>query len=455
MVRTADRNLLFGILALQMDFISRDQLVAGMNAWVLDKERALGDVLLDQGALSAPRRQLLDALVEEHVAAHGGSPEQSLAALSPALPAALPAELSTVNEPDLHATLSRLEASGRPGRADPPTPLERAPADSMATQESMAAPRADAPTRYRIVRPHARGGLGEVFVAHDQELQREVALKEIQARHADDPHSRARFVLEAEITGGLEHPGIVPVYGLGCYPDGRPFYAMRFIRGRSFKEAVDAFHQAGVTHKNSRLAFRQLASHLLAVCHAIEYAHNRGILHRDLKPSNIMLGKYGETLVVDWGLAKTVGTGHEAAGRGATGGGGGERVGPEPPAPGGAATEEAPLRPSTPPGASETVAGSAIGTPQFMSPEQAAGRLDLVGRASDIYSLGATLYYLLTGKPPVDAPDIPSTLRRVQAGDVRPPRQVNPHASRALAAVCLKAMALQPAQRYASVCWAP
>ena len=96
--------------------------------------------------------------------------------------------------------------------------------------------------RFRILRPHARGGLGEVFVARDEELHREVALKEIQDRHADDPDSRARFLLEAEITGGLEHPGIVPVYGLGSYADGRPFYAMRFIHGDSLKDAIERFH---------------------------------------------------------------------------------------------------------------------------------------------------------------------------------------------------------------------
>jgi hypothetical protein len=100
------------------------------------------------------------------------------------------------------------------------------------------------PLRFRVLRPHAKGGLGEVFVARDEELHREVALKEIQGRHADDAHSRARFLVEAEITGGLEHPGIVPVYGLGHYPDGRPFYAMRFIRGDSLHEALDRFHQA-------------------------------------------------------------------------------------------------------------------------------------------------------------------------------------------------------------------
>src|SRR5207237_6119366 len=141
-------------------------------------------------------------------------------------------------------------------------------------------------TRFVRLRPHAKGGLGEVFVALDGELNREVALKEIHDGRADHPESRARFVREAEITGGLEHPGIVPVYGLGTYADGRPFYAMRFIRGDSLMEAIDGFHRGGSgPYLGERgVAFRKLLSRMVDVCNAIAYAHSRGVLHRDLKP---------------------------------------------------------------------------------------------------------------------------------------------------------------------------
>jgi serine/threonine protein kinase len=137
-----------------------------------------------------------------------------------------------------------------------------------------------------------------------------VALKEIQERYADDPPSRARFLLEAEVTGGLEHPGVVPVYGLGVYPDGRPFYAMRLIKGDSLKEAIKRFHAADGSGRDPgerRLALRGLLRRFIDVCNAVAYAHSRGVLHRDLKPGNVMLGPYGETLVVDWGLARVVG----------------------------------------------------------------------------------------------------------------------------------------------------
>ena len=196
---------------------------------------------------------------------------------------------------DTHADVTRIYSP----QAEVDKPL-------AAGQPTAAGTPTSAGLRFRVLRPHAKGGLGEVLLAEDNELHREVALKQIQSRYADDADSRARFVLEAEVTGGLEHPGIVPVYGLGTYADGRPFYAMRFIHGDSLKDAINEFYDPAAARDPGErtLAWRQLLGHFIAVCNAIEYAHSRGILHRDLKPANIMLGKFGETLVVDWGLAK-------------------------------------------------------------------------------------------------------------------------------------------------------
>src|SRR3984957_7082547 len=193
----------------------------------------------------------------------------------------------------------------------PPNSPAVGPAAGEASTTAHVPPAEDAMVgRYRLVRFHARGGLGEVFLARDEELQREVALKRIQARHHHHEESRRRFLLEAEITGRLEHPGVVPVYGLGQDADGQPCYAMRFIEGETFQEAIRRFHaedRAGRNPGERSLALRGLLTRFLAVCNTIAYAHSRGILHRDLKPGNIMLGRFGETLVVDWGLARAAG----------------------------------------------------------------------------------------------------------------------------------------------------
>src|SRR5262249_15553284 len=144
----------------------------------------------------------------------------------------------------------------------------------------------------------------------DEELRRVVALKTLQVRHADEARARARFVREAEITGHLEHPGIVPVYSLGNAPEGRPYYAMQFIQGESLEHAIARFHQAdqpGRDPGERAVSLLHLLGCFLNICNAVDYAHSRGIVHRDLKPSNIMLGRHGETLVVDWGLAKSLG----------------------------------------------------------------------------------------------------------------------------------------------------
>jgi serine/threonine protein kinase len=413
----ADRNLLFGLLALQNGLIDQVQLVAAFQAWTRDKARALADHLLALGHLNDAQRAVVEAMAELHVAKHGDV-EHSLAAI----PAGRSTResLAQLADPDIEGSLAQVGSvsTQHDGEADPFRTLTH----SFGTVTSGG-------PRFRVLRPHAQGGLGAVFVALDSELHREVALKQILDRHADDPHSRQRFLLEAEITGGLEHPGIVPVYGLGTYADGRPFYAMRFIKGGSLKEAIGRFHADATLAKDPgrrSLELRKLLRRFTDVCTAIDDAHSRGVLHRDLKPGNIIVGKHGETLVVDWGLAKVVG-------RVEPGMGSGERT----------------LVPSSASGSAQTLPGSALGTPAYMSPEQAEGHLERLGPRSDVYSLGATLYCLLTGQPPF-AGDAVEVIPAVQKGEFPPPRAIDASLDRVLEAVCLKAMALRPADRYGS-----
>jgi serine/threonine protein kinase/tetratricopeptide (TPR) repeat protein len=525
-----DRNLLFGLLALQTGLIDQGSLFTAFNVWTRDKARSMAAILVEQGNLDTVRCSLVDGLVAEHLKMHGDDLEKSLAAIAvdpssferlarmgdaelaasvavigsahpprdglpdEATPIAVPpldGGAWSVGQQDLLVEQHRRWAQGErvlveaflerdPGLREAPEPLldliyneiilreqhgeapgtdeylRRFPELSedirkqfeihrvFAEQDSGASGETVERTatfavgtssasglRFRVLRPHARGGLGAVFVALDTELNREVALKQILDRHADDPSSRRRFLVEAEIAGGLEHPGIVPVYGLGSYANGRPFYAMRFIRGDSLKDAVSAFHSDESSKRDAgrhSLELRKLLRRFVDVCNAIEYAHSRGVLHRDLKPANIIVGKHGETLVVDWGLAKAVGR-------------------PEP----SVASEERTLVPAAASGSSETLPGSALGTPAFMSPEQAAGDLDRLGPRSDVYSLGATLYVILTGLPPFEGNDVGAMLESVQLGEFPKPRKHDPSIDRSLEAICLKAMQRAPEDRYASV----
>ncbi len=414
----ASRDLLFGLLALQNGLIDQVQLVAAFQARTRDKEHDLADHLVARGDLDAEQRAGVEAMVALHLKKHGGDTGRSLAAI----PAGLSTResLARINDPVIHATMTRVGSASDAS--------DGAAADRTATY-SVGSATGDG-RRFRILRPHARGGLGAVFVALDEELHREVALKQILDHHADDPTSRQRFLLEAEITGGLEHPGIVPVYGLGTYGDGRPYYAMRFIRGDSLKDAIAQYHENAAIKDDAgarSLGLRKLLRRFTDVCNAIDYAHTRGVLHRDIKPGNVIVGRHGETLVIDWGLAKPMGRSEPGTG-----------------------SEERTLMPGSAGGSAETLPGSALGTPAFMSPEQAAGDRDRLGPRSDVYSLGATLYCLLTGNPPFAGDDLGAILRAVQKGEFPPPRAVDPAIDRALEAVCLKAMAVSPDDRYAS-----
>jgi WD40 repeat protein/tRNA A-37 threonylcarbamoyl transferase component Bud32 len=259
------------------------------------------------------------------------------------------------------------------------------------------APRRGDPDRYQILAEHGRGGLGRVYRARDKELGRHVALKELlQPSYT----AEVRFFREAFITARLEHPAIVPVHEAGRWPDGTPYYAMKLVSGRPLAKLI-----AEAKELDERLA---LIPHLIAVADAIAYAHDRKIIHRDLKPSNVIVGDFGETIVIDWGLAKELAV----------------------------AEDEVAADPYRVPGASTvTVAGSVLGTPAYMSPEQSRG--EAVDTRTDVYSLGAMLLQLCTGDVPpaeIGEADLRNALRPIPQD---------------LKTIALKALSSNPGDRYA------
>jgi hypothetical protein len=263
------------------------------------------------------------------------------------------------------------------------------------------------PEHYVVNEQLARGGMGRVTRARDRRLGRDVAIKSLVR---NTPELAARLEREARITARLQHPAIVDVHEAGMWPGGEPFYAMELVTGRPFGEAIA---------KTKTLAERLgLLPNVIAVADALAYAHAQKIIHRDLKPSNVLVGEYGETVVIDWGLAKDLA------------GGAPEPVPDRTPA----ATPE------------ETVAGSIMGTPAYMPPEQAAGKP--VDERADVYALGAMLYHVLAGVPPYIGDTSDAVLAAVAAGPPRAIAERAPGAPSDLITIVSKAMAYDARDRY-------
>jgi serine/threonine-protein kinase len=232
------------------------------------------------------------------------------------------------------------------------------------------------------------GGMGEVFRYGDDALRRDLAIKVIKAELHGDHDAEERFLREARLTGSLQHPGIVPVYNLGRLADGRLFYTMKLVRGRTLADLL----------RDEPDGQERLLAVVEKVCQAMAYAHNRGVIHRDLKPSNVMVGEFGEVQVMDWGLAK-------------------ELAHAEPVTPSSEATQDVETV-----GRAEAAglsrAGAALGTPSYMPPEQAAGDWDIVDERADVFALGAILCEVLTGRPPYHGDNRDDLLRQARRGDL-------------------------------------
>ena len=404
---------MFGLLALQNGLIDQAKLLAAFQAWTLDKSRSLANHLVALGHLSVPHRAAVEAMAELHVELHGGAVERSLAAIPAGR--SIRESLARLGDPGVDASVARI-ASGSTEQD-----VDRTFSYTVGTATSDG-------QRFRVLRPHAKGGLGAVFVALDTELtarspsSRSSTTMPTMPPAAPGSCSRPRSPAGWNIRGSSRCTAWGPIRTAGpitrCGSSGATA-----SRRPSLRSIADPSMDSDRGRRS--LALRKLLRTFLDVCNAIDYAHSRGVLHRDLKPSNIIVGKHGETLVVDWGLAKALG-----------------RTEP------GVASAERLLVPSLSSGSAETLPGSALGTPAYMSPEQAVGDLEHLGPRSDVYSLGATLYCLLTGKPPFENDDVGTVLRAVQKGHFAPPRAIDPTIDPALEAVCLKAMALKPEERY-------
>lgn len=406
----SERELLLGTLAVQLGWLTADQLAEAALASSSTKPASLADRLIAQKCLQPEDLAHLEYLADRQLAQTGGDLRQTLAHTST----------------DLRGILSTISQG-------PSTDTWESARATLGYAASVAGTDAANPTteppreRYRLNTLHAAGGIGEIWLAQDLALEREVAVKRLQSKQAVSNLAKLRFLREARITSQLDHPGVVPIYEICLDPvTHEPYYSMRFLRGRTLSEDIRQYHARRGTAGGDYQALLALLNAFCIVCNTVGYAHWRGVVHRDLKSENVILGDYGEVVVIDWGLAKKLDARESDA------------LGPD----------EPPERATENPLA--TLAGHILGSPAYMAPEQAAGKHDQIGPATDIYGLSAVLYEILTGRPPFVASTLTEVLVQVQYRPPQPPTQLVPGIPEALEQICLKGLAKSPAERFAS-----
>jgi serine/threonine-protein kinase len=367
----SDRNLLFAVLALQADLIDRDRFVEVCTLWASRKDRPLAELLVEQGWLSDADRADVERLLARKLKRHQGDAHASLAE---AAGEQARAALAGIRDADVEQSLAGLST--------------RLPA----AEGSPVEPSGERAGRNWLYEEIGQGGMGIVLRGHDPGLGRDLAVKVLRAEHQGDAGLERRFVEEAQITGQLQHPGVVPIYELGRFAQGRPFFTMKLIKGRTLAQMLAGRPNPGHELPRSLGIFEQVAQ-------ALAYAHSHGVIHRDLKPANIMVGAFGEVQVMDWGLAKVLAR-HQPADPEETTAGSLIRT----------ARSD-----STGEGEGRT---GVVGTPAFMAPEQARGEVDRVDERADVFGLGAILCVILSGKAPFAAGSSDEVLRRAMAGDL-------------------------------------
>ncbi|TWU05173.1 Serine/threonine-protein kinase PknD [Symmachiella macrocystis] len=372
---TTDRNLLFGLIAMQSDLIDMRQFVDACTLWGSRKDSTLAEILVDQKWLLPEDRQHVDYLLQRRMQKVGGDVRKSLAAI----PDDVKTALQSIDDRDIRSSLQATQDDRRITTSLAITPPDRS--DDRITRRGL----------------HSTGGIGHVWLAHDKLLDRDIALKELKHDQSKSAINRERFFREAQITAQLTHPGTVPVYDFVDNGD-RSFYTMKFMKGRTLAEVIADFHQwrrqneiAGVS---SQLV--QLLTQFVGICHTVAFAHSRRVIHRDLKSENVLVGDFGEVVVLDWGLAKRLDESEPV-------------------------DETLPVNPDAtiidserdPRHSSQTMQGDKLGTPAYMSPEQARGEIDIIDERTDIYGLAAILYEILVGDPPFLGKSIIEVLEHV------------------------------------------
>ena len=405
-----DRNLLFGVLALELELITYTQFVEACEDWAKQHDASLGEMLVEKKWVSKEELAEVERLLERMLRRHKGD---TRLALAETCNADIREAIRDIGDPLTRKTIDLL----------PPAPNFV----QVGLVETVDLPM-DRRSRYSLTKIQGQGGLGRVWLARDDALQRSVALKEPKARGGIGADDWRRFVVEAQITGQLEHPNIVPVYELVHERDSRDvFYTMRFVRGQTLSGAIGAYHERREAKRAEALELRGLLTAFIAICHALAYAHSRGVVHCDLKPSNVMLGAFGEVIVLDWGLAKVIAGSHD----------------PDSPA----------VHISDDVRSTYAESGAVKGTVAYMSPEQAEGRTELIDSRTDIYGLGAILFAILCNQQPHRAEKTDTTedmLRRIANEPTPRARDILSSVPPALDAICAKAMAINRRERYAS-----
>ena len=398
-----DRNLLFGLIAMQSDLIEMRQFVDACTLWGSRKDSSLADILVEHGWLLSDDRQHVDYLLTRRMEKAGGDANKSLAGM----PDVVKVALESINDRGIRDSLGTVRQKDRITTSLQISPKYRP--DDRITRQAL----------------YSTGGIGHVWIAHDKVLDREIALKELKSDQAGSEINRQRFFREAQITAQLTHPGTVPVYDY-VENGNSSYYTMKFVKGHTLSEVITDYHNwcrlQDTTGVTSRLV--QLLTQFVSVCNTIAFAHSRQIIHRDLKTENIIVGDFGEVIVLDWGLAKKL-----------------EEPEPDSNLPfeeyGATLVSEDSTIPLS---SSQTIQGDKLGTPAYMSPEQARGAVDMIDKRTDVYGLAAILYEILVGDPPFMGKSIVAVLENVIHDKPKPPSECVAGIPRELEQLCLRGL---------------